>query len=116
MKNQILLLVALFICTATFAQKDELKAAEKAVKKNDYDAVLMDVQMPEMNGYEATEAIRLGEEQSDAARLPIIAMTANAMDADRKACREAGMDEFIAKPVRAKELMRVLEQFSSPRE
>ena len=81
-----------------------------------FDAVLMDVQMPEMNGYEATEAIRLGEEQSDAARLPIIAMTANAMDADRKACREAGMDEFIAKPVRAKELMRVLEQFSSPRE
>ena len=74
-----------------------------------FDAVLMDVQMPELNGYEATRAIR--DRGGD---LPIIAMTANAMKGDREKCLEAGMDEYIAKPVRSRELFRVLERTTGP--
>tara|TARA_R110002096_G_scaffold147671_13_gene307660 strand:+ start:1230 stop:3680 length:2451 start_codon:yes stop_codon:yes gene_type:complete len=70
-----------------------------------FDAILMDVQMPVMNGYEATQAIR--ERGID---IPIIAMTANAMKGDREKCLDAGMDEYIPKPVRSRELFRVLER------
>ena len=63
-----------------------------------YDAILMDVQMPEMNGYEATRAIR-SMERPDAAVIPIIAMTANAFAEDVKAAMEAGMTAHVAKPI-----------------
>ena len=72
-----------------------------------YDAVLMDIQMPKMDGYEATKHIRaLGD--SKKATLPIIAMTANAFDEDRKAAMEAGMNAHIAKPIDEAKLMEVL--------
>lgn len=75
-----------------------------------YDFVLMDVQMPRMNGYEATKAIRsLGDREL--AGIPIIAMTANAFAEDRKKSAEAGMNEHLAKPVRINELMEVLAKF-----
>jgi CheY-like chemotaxis protein/HPt (histidine-containing phosphotransfer) domain-containing protein len=71
-----------------------------------FDVVFMDMRMPEMDGLEATRAIRaLGGVQG---RVPIIALTANAFADDIKACRDAGMDEFIAKPVRKKVLMEKL--------
>jgi CheY-like chemotaxis protein/HPt (histidine-containing phosphotransfer) domain-containing protein len=74
--------------------------------KDGFDLILMDVQMPEMNGYEATAAIRSKELGH---RIPIIAMTANAMKGDRDACLAAGMDGYVAKPVRAKELYAAIE-------
>jgi PAS domain S-box-containing protein len=78
-----------------------------------FDAILMDIHMPEMNGFEATRIIREGEE-AGSPRIPIIAMTANAMQGDREACLEAGMDGYLAKPVHATDLYKVLERLAIP--
>lgn len=95
--------------------------AVTAVKRIPYGAVLMDCQMPEMDGFEATKAIRLRElqqqgEEADLSHitprhLPIIAMTANAMKGDRELCLEAGMDDYIAKPIKPDALKAVLERW-----
>jgi len=72
-----------------------------------FDLVFMDMYMPEMGGLEATQRIRKREAGS-ARHLPIIAMTANAMDSDRDACLAAGMDGFISKPINREQLYRVM--------
>ena len=77
--------------------------AVEAFDPQSFDLVLMDIQMPEMNGFEATEAIRLRERQHGH-RVPILALTAHAMQGDRERCLKAGMDGYVAKPIRQDEL------------
>jgi CheY-like chemotaxis protein len=82
--------------------------AVAAVGEKDYDMILMDVQMPEKDGLEATREIRLCP-----GRQPVIvALTANAMRGDREDCLNAGMDDYISKPVRLDELMRLLKKWA----
>jgi PAS domain S-box-containing protein len=80
------------------------RAALDQLSRNQFDAALMDLQMPEMDGIETTEAIRRAE-QSTGARLPIIAMTAQSSAEDRERCLAAGMDAYVTKPVEISELM-----------
>ncbi|MHB0955314.1 MAG: response regulator [Pirellulaceae bacterium] len=79
-------------------------------KQNRYDVILMDVQMPGMDGLEATAAIRRREEGSG--RVPIIALTAYAMQADRERCLAAGMDAYLAKPINGAEMIRLVEDLA----
>ena len=83
-----------------------------ALGREAFDVVLMDIQMPEMDGIEATAAIRK-KEQGVGSHIPIVAMTANAMKGDRERCLEAGMDGYVSKPVHPKELFEAIEQVFS---
>ncbi len=83
-----------------------------AARRGAFDVVLMDLQMPEMGGFEATQAIR-EHETPDKRRLPIIALTAHAMQGDRERCLEAGMDGYLSKPIDVDELMATVERFGT---
>jgi two-component system, sensor histidine kinase and response regulator len=85
------------------------RAALEALEMRTPDLVLMDVQMPEMDGLQATVAIRRGELKSGK-HIPIIAMTAHAMAGDKERCLEAGMDEYVSKPLRAEDLFSAIER------
>jgi PAS domain S-box-containing protein len=88
--------------------------AVEAVRKNHYDLVLMDCQMPDMDGFEATRAIRQQEQSAEPPRhLPIVALTANAIKGDRDACLAAGMDGYIAKPIDTLRLIETIETLLS---
>lgn len=78
--------------------------------KTDYDLVLMDCLMPEMSGYEATQTIRNENSQVKNHNIPIIAMTANSMESDRKECFNVGMDDFVSKPININELASAIER------
>jgi CheY-like chemotaxis protein len=80
-----------------------------ALERNTYDLILMDVQMPELDGLETTAAIRR-KEREKGGHIPIIAMTAHAMKGDREQCLGAGMDDYLSKPIQPRELMEVIEQ------
>ena len=84
------------------------REAVEAVASGDYDLVLMDVQMPEMDGFEATAAIRAAE-RITGRHIRIFAMTAHAMSGDAQRCLEQGMDAYISKPLRAEGLCSMVE-------
>ena len=86
--------------------------------RQDFDLVLMDVQMPEMDGFEATRAIRAreaaGADSSAEPRhvhIPVVALTAHAMKGDRERCLECGMDDYVMKPIRSEELLATIDRF-----
>ncbi len=105
------------------------REATEMLERLPYDLVFMDCQMPEMDGYEATAAIRAREasgakrkasyedgfdtRHSKVTHIPIVAMTANAMKGDRERCLEAGMDDYLSKPVRSEDLLGMLEKWVS---
>jgi CheY-like chemotaxis protein len=88
---------------------DDGKVALAIWQKNDFDLILMDVEMPEVDGLETTRTIRQSEKESGR-HIPILAMTAQAMKGDREKCLAAGMDGYIAKPIRVQELWRAIEK------
>jgi CheY-like chemotaxis protein len=89
---------------------DGLQAVE-AARTEHFAMIFMDCQMPNMDGFEATKAIREGE-RSSGEHLPIVAMTASAFREDREACLAAGMDDYLAKPVRLRELRRMIKRWA----
>jgi signal transduction histidine kinase/DNA-binding response OmpR family regulator len=101
-------LLELIGCVVTLAENG--RRAVQAMRSGKFDIVLMDCQMPEMDGYEATRQIRASEGQDE--RTPIIAMTANVMKGDREACLASGMDDFLPKPYRQADLMSILARWS----
>ena len=88
------------------------KEALAALASEVFDVVLMDVQMPEMDGFEATAAIRERERETGG-RIPILALTAHAMKGDRERCLAGGMDGYLAKPIEAQELYDAVERLAS---
>ena len=107
------------------------REAVETLAKESFDLILMDVQMPEMDGFEATQAIRnlecgLGSKieegpyakseiqnrKSQVKSIPIVAMTAHAMKGDRDKCLEAGMDDYVSKPIKAEKLFAVIEKIA----
>lgn len=87
------------------------REALEQFRTNHFDAILMDVQMPEMDGFEATAAIR-AEEQGSGRHLPIVALTAHALKGDRERCLAAGMDAYLSKPVQPRMLAQVLQEIT----
>ena len=112
--NEINRLVAVELLAEAQLQVDIAENGELALEKlarNRYDCVLMDVQMPVMDGCKATQHLRNME---GCKHLPVIAMTASAMDDERKKCLEAGMDDFISKPIQPKLLYEMLLKWIKP--
>ena len=88
------------------------KEALFALERQPFDLALLDVQMPEMDGFEVTRVIR-DRERASGRHVPIVALTARAMKGDRERCLAAGMDDYLAKPLNAPELRRVIARLSS---
>lgn len=89
------------------------KEALEAINQQDYDLVFMDCHMPVMDGYQATEAIRNWEDKNDLPRLPVIAMTANVLTGDKEKCLNAGMDDYLAKPIQQQNISDILNKWLS---
>ncbi len=106
-------MVDLLGCTVSVANNG--RGALEAASQNAFDLILMDCQMPEMDGFTATTAIRRHETEATGRRhVPIIALTANAMEDDRARCLAAGMDDYLAKPFTVAQLNAVLTQWLTP--
>jgi PAS domain S-box-containing protein len=108
--NQRLVSMLLSRAGAEVTVVNDGRAALERVQVERFDAVLMDCHMPELDGYEATRRIRLWESEAHRSRLPIIALTASAMESDHQACLASGMDDFLSKPVSVADLYACLER------
>jgi CheY-like chemotaxis protein/HPt (histidine-containing phosphotransfer) domain-containing protein len=86
------------------------------IKQRSFELVFMDCNMPEMDGYEATQIIRDFQAREDQTRIPIVAFTAYAMKGDDQKCFDAGMDDYITKPIKKADLIRVLKDWLLPKE
>src|SRR5439155_2313844 len=93
----------------TVVAVEDGRQAVRALDRERFDVVLMDVQMPEMDGFEVTAAVR-ARERFQGGHLPIVALTAHAMKGDRERCLAAGMDAYVSKPIEAEELCATLER------
>ena len=111
--NQKILLRLLEKHGYTVTMANNGRKALAMLEQEQFDLALMDVQMPELDGLTVTTAIRQREQQTGV-HLPIIAMTAHAMDGDRERCVEAGMDGYVSKPFRAADLFAAIEQLIPP--
>ena len=112
--NPVNLAVALKLLNSLGYQADTAPNGEVALEsleKDHYDLVFMDCQMPVLDGYAATRRWRIREHEQEVKRLPIVAMTANAMAGDRQRCLDAGMDEHIAKPIARNKLIECLQHW-----
>ncbi len=89
------------------------QAVIEAIANKSYDLILMDIQMPEMDGLEATQYIRNQELESQIPPIAIIAVTANATHDDQDICRQAGMNDYISKPIQIDKLKNILQQYES---
>jgi len=90
------------------------REAVERVLEGRFDLVLMDCEMPEMDGYEATDRIRRIEREQQRRAVPIVALTAHAMPGDQRRCLECGMNEVVTKPVALETFGRLLERWTSP--
>ncbi len=109
--NQLVIRTMLQGLGLTCDVRSDGRVAVEAWSDGDYDVVLMDCQMPEMNGFEATRRIREAEQRYGRWRVPIVAVTANAILGDREACIDAGMDDYLSKPYSECGLVQVLERW-----
>ena len=98
-------------CETDFANDGHAALAQTANRR--YDVVFMDCQMPGMDGFEATRAIRQRESETDSPHVPIVAMTASAVVGDRERCLASGMDDYVAKPLNLDDLRRVIQRWGS---
>jgi len=102
-----------FYCRATTVESGE--EAVDIVRRRPFDLILMDCQMPEMDGFEASSIIHGMKKRGEIADVPIIALTANAMKGDREKCLESGMNDYLTKPLRKTKLYNVLMQWLPPK-
>jgi signal transduction histidine kinase/DNA-binding response OmpR family regulator/HPt (histidine-containing phosphotransfer) domain-containing protein len=107
--NQVLIRHMLESLNCSFKVVENGELAAQAVHSEGFDLILMDCQMPVMDGYGATRLIRAHEESTTGLRVPIIALTANAMAGDRELCLAAGMDDHLSKPYARKDLRKIIE-------
>lgn len=96
------------------AKSNGIDALEE-FKSNSYDLILMDIMLPEMNGFEITHEIRKYEKENNVETpVPIVALTANTYDNDREKCFHAGMNEYLAKPFTSEQLIEMIHKFIPP--
>lgn len=95
----------------SFEMANDGDEALKKLKEQTFDLILMDCQMPVLDGYQTTKIIREEEQRANKKRCPIVAITANAMFGDKDRCLSAGMDDFLSKPFQSRQILEMIEKW-----